>query len=392
MSVLANIGAQSGIDTLGSVLFKRGKVSFQGIIGNELIYMVRDGDEQRVRFFSNKSADCTCGAGELCPHISAAWLKAGVNGQYASFMKESALRLGEKMKHELTLTAPGGEGIRLAIGIRLMEDGRLALGLSIGQDRMYAVKNIQDFMTCYVVGIPLTLSDKFTYDPSIMRFPREDERFISMLFHHVALKESLVQENKKSVSDYFTLEASGIPDVSYEGRYMILSGPLMYSTLRYLENHEFILIVDGEKSRHASIRTVELPLCFMVSTTATELQISCDGAEYLRMLTPDGRYVLWRGQPVHLHGKQARVCRLLCVNGSTFIYPARDMEKTLDVLLPSLSNLGTVIPSAELNARLLTEKLVAAVYVDLEGNKVVARVEFRYGDILINPFLSAENV
>ena len=47
------------------------------------------------------------------------------------------------------------------------------------------------------------------------------------------------------------------------------------------------------------------------------------------------------------------------------------------------------MPSPELAQRLETAPLKAAAYLDLVGGNVEARVEFHYGDAVIDPFASS---
>ena len=111
----------------------------------------------------------------------------------------------------------------------------------------------------------------------------------------------------------------------------------MHGVLRYFETHPFVLLRGEEKSAQSGIRTMELPLCFSVALTPTDLTVQAEGVESLRLVSPDARYVLWEGRVAHLHSAQARVCRLLCQEGRRFRYPAREAEETLATLLPALS-------------------------------------------------------
>ena len=63
---------------------------------------------------------------------------------------------------------------------------------------------------------------------------------------------------------------------------------------------------------------MELPLCFAIDLSPTELTVRAEGVESLRLVSPDARYVLWDGRVAHLHSAQARVCRLLCQEGRQF--------------------------------------------------------------------------
>lgn len=370
----------------GEQLFRRGSVSVVPSLGREraLCYGVGSTPAHTVTLFANGTFACTCGASDgLCTHAVAAVLKAREDGRLVHMQQENELALGEQMLLALGRAMPGGETIRLQATLRLYGDGRVGLGLSAGQERLYAVRSIADLLTCYALGANLPLSEKFVYRPGVMRFSREDERLLTLLMNHIPLRARTLRDWEDGITiDYDERERGPACD----GRFVLMSGALLHSALRYFETHSFVLLCEDQKQLQSGVRTMELPLCFSVALSPTELSVSAEGAESLRLITPDGRYVLYEGKVVHLHSAQARVCRLLCSEGTAFRYPARDAEDTLATLLPALSTVGTVAPSPELRARLITAPFRAVTYLDLVGGNVEARVEFHYGETVLHPF------
>ena len=371
---------------LGEKLFRRGSVSVAPALGREaaLHYNVGTTPPHTATLYANGAFACTCGdTEELCAHAVAAVLKAREDGRLVKLQQDSETALGEKMLLALSRAMPGGESVRLMATVRLYPDGRVGLGLAVGQERLYAVKNIADLITCYALGAPLTLSEKFTYRPGLMRFSREDERLLILLMNYIPVKaESLRAWEDGVLIDLEEREKGPATD----GRFVLMNGALLHGAMRYFETHAFVLMQGDQKQPQSGIRTVELPLCFKVALSPTELTVEAEGAEALKLVTPDARYVLCEGRVTHLHSAQARVCRLLCTEGTSFRYSAREAEDTLATLLPALSTVGTVAPSPELGARLITASFKAQTYLDLVGGNVEARVEFHYGDIVLYPF------
>ncbi len=371
---------------LGEKLFRRGSVSVAPTLGREaaLHYSVGSTPPHTVTLYANGTFSCTCGEREeLCAHAVAAVLKAREDGKLGKLQQDSETALGERMLLALSRAMPGGESVRLTATVRLYPDGQVGLGLAVGQDRLYAVKNVADLLTCYALGAPLTLSDKFTYRPGQMRFSREDERLLILLMNYIPLRA----ESLRAWEDGALLEPEEREKgPAMDGRFVLMTGALLYGAMRYFETHPFVLMRGDQKQSQNGIRTVELPLCFQVALSPTELTVQAEGAESLKLVTPDARYVLCEGRVTHLHSAQARVCKLLCTEGTSFRYPAREAEDTLATLLPALSTVGTVAPSPELGARLITAAFKAQTYLDLVGGNVEARVEFHYGDIVLYPF------
>ena len=189
MIALESIGVDTAAFQNGEKLYRRGLVSQPIEVENGLRYEVGGTDVQSVTFTRRGEALCTCGETEQpCQHVTAALLRAESDGTLKRFQQENELALGQRMLSALNRAMPGGETVRLLAVLRLYEDGRIGLGLSAGQERLYAVKNIGDLLACFVSGTELTLSPKFTYRPDSMRFSREDERFLTALMSYIPLK------------------------------------------------------------------------------------------------------------------------------------------------------------------------------------------------------------
>lgn len=380
--MIAYDSMQTGTESYrqGEGLFRRGSVSFVIETDGALCYEVGSAPAQTVRLYAAGQAECTCGAaGEPCAHIAASFLKAQEDGRLKRLRQEGELALGEKMLNALSRVMPGCESVHLLPALRLYEDGRIGLGLSVGQERLYAVKSIAELLNCYAQGSALPLSERFVYQPALMRFSREDERLLTLLMNHIAPRRSYAWNETGEEGERQRGPAS-------DGRFILLTGALLHSVLRYFETHSFALITAGRRQTQSGIKNAELPLCFSISLTPTELCVRAEGTQSLQMVSEDGRYVLSDGRVIHLRGAQARVCRLLCQEGCAFRYPARDAEETLATLLPALSAVGTVVPSAELQARMVTSPFHPVVYLDLIDGNVEARVEFHYGDAVLHPF------
>ena len=368
---------QSAPELEGEEIFRRGSVSRLNADAKALTLCVGTKPEQVVTLRADGMAECTCGGtgDQGCAHIVAATLLAREDGSLRMLRQERELNLGREMLLALSRAMPGGESVRISAILRLFDDGRMGIGLQMGQERLYAVRSIPELLTCYARGLPVTLSAKFTYSPMLMRFSKDDEALLAMLMSHIPLKTDEAEEDAHAQEP----EEDGVVRPGSEGRFTLLTGAFLQSVVRFFETRPFVLMADGVRQSQANVRTVELPLCFSVSLESGAVFVKADGAEGMRLVTPDARYVLCDGRIVRLHSAQARVCRLLAAYGRVFRYAVEETEDTLSTLLPALSTVGTVVPSSGLNRRLINEPLKVKVYVDLEGNNVEARVELQYG-------------
>ncbi len=372
----------------GEEIFRRGSVSLHAQDARALTLHVGGAAEHTVVLHADGAAECTCGGrGDAgCEHIVAATLKAGEDGSLRLLRQEKELQLGQDMLLALSRAMPGGESVRVAATLRLFADGRVGLGVQMGQERLYAVRSIPELLGCYLRGTPLILSERLTWRPAATRFSKDDEGLLLLLLSHIPPREADAEPDTEPAPE------DGAARPTSEGRFVLLTGAFLQSVLRFFETRPFLLMAEGAHKPQANIRTVELPLCFSVSVMGGAVLARADGAEDMRLVTPDGRYVFTEGRIVRLHGAQARVCRLMCQSGRDFRYPAQDPEETLSTLLPALSTVGTVVPSAELMRRLVREPLKARVYIDLSDGNVEARLALHYGEQELNPFESAPEV
>ncbi|NCB05873.1 MAG: hypothetical protein EOM69_10195, partial [Clostridia bacterium] len=300
-------GTDSTAVSLGEEIFRRGSVTLMWQDAHALALRVGDNPEQAVTLHADGSVECTCGGtGEArCAHIVAATMKAVEDGSLRLLHQERELTLGQDMLLALSRAMPGGESVRLAAVLRVLDNGRISVGLQIGQERLYAVRSIPELLTCYQRGQNMELSARFTYRPAMMRFSKDDEALLAMLMSHIPLR--MEEGEAPPVPEEDEDEVAAVRPGS-EGRFMLLTGAFLQSVLRFFETRPFLLMADGERQPQASIRTLELPLCFAVSLESGGITVEVTGAENMRPLTPDARYVLHQGRIVRLHGAQARVC------------------------------------------------------------------------------------
>ena len=66
--------------------------------------------------------------------------------------------------------------------------------------------------------------------------------------------------------------------------------------------------------------------------------------------------------------------------------PNEQMEPFMDKVIPGLKKLGHVHISSTVSARIVQPKLKAKLFLDRVKNKLLAGLEFQYGDVILNPF------
>lgn len=371
----------------GAALFLRGEARVESQTDACLTVWVGAEEPRRVLLYADGAAECPCGTATEstpCAHIVAALLQTRQDGTQNRMLQASEAYRGVRLMELLARSLPGSDTLRMFPVLRLWPDGRVGLGLSIGQERLYAVKHIPELLRCFIRGQVLELSPKYRYDPGEMRFSKQDEHLLTTLASYIQELSSLEIEG-----DDAREEIAGASSVRFEGRFALLNGAFLHGVLRELEKLPFGLLLGEEKHKQNGIATEDLPLCFTVSLEGGRLLVVAAGAETVRPLGDDPRYVLYGDRVVRLHSAQARLMPLLAQGAAQFSFPGADAQATLSELLPGLSAIGTVAASGDLKKRLVDAPFAARIYLDLQHSDVVARVEFRYGEVSLDPFARA---
>ncbi len=324
------------------------------------------------------SCDCeTFRRRGCCRHAVGVWLAADREKVIERMMRkqapETARDLTDLILHgmpteanvtlEMTLVLPGREGQGLRIGLR------------IGEKKLYVIRDIPDFLKAKDAGEEIAMGKEFVYQPSWMRFSEDDERILRLL-----KKRCILQDESQ--------KASG-------GRLMQLPDPFAEELLEGLgETPLRVMDISGAIRRCKLIRGAEIPLHFHVNLGPRGLRISGRIPEDLHPATENCAWVFTEGSLCQTDGNQQKLIRLIWQNqyeGRCLLeYPLGETERVIGEVLPYLKIRGAVEIGEELRNRLVRLPLKAEVYLDRDGRSVVASVQFRYGDIVLNPFGATE--
>jgi len=288
---LAVLDPTSAVYREGESVFRRGSCAFIARDEDALRLRIDASSVHVVTLTAAQEPRCTCGqADSPCVHVVAALFAAQEDGGLRRLVQCHERVLGKRMLTALNYLQPGGENVRIQVQLRLFMDGRVGLGLSIGQDRLYAIQSILELLASYTQGISLTLSPRFIYQPTQTRFSKEDERLLAVLTNYLCVPKA---DGEEPFFEELTV-------VQSDGRYIILSGSFLYSILNCLETRPFLLVSGTDRHYLSCIRAAEQPLCFKVSLHSDDLCVAVEGMEDLRPITYDGRYVLAGGRVVRL--------------------------------------------------------------------------------------------
>ncbi|MGN8646282.1 SNF2 helicase associated domain-containing protein [Gracilibacillus sp. HCP3S3_G5_1] len=242
------------------------------------------------------------------------------------------------------------------------------------------VKNIHHFLKQVKEGAPVTLSKSFTYDPDLHCFPVETDAVLRQLMQVNQDQDALLRKYKDGTPTHLLL----IPPSS--------SGMLIsLLTKAPLVKIEY----EGYTYDHLQVSEERLPLLFQFSEMdGKDYYLKIHGFNQLTVM-PSYQFVLYDGKIIKMADEQmeqlTNLKQLLDASGTNQIpIPQAQMDLFMEKVVPGLRKLGVVRLSRGIKERFDKTPLVAKLYVDRVKNRLLAGLEFHYGNIFINPLEDRE--
>ncbi|WP_138755599.1 DEAD/DEAH box helicase [Paenibacillus sinopodophylli] len=254
--------------------------------------------------------------------------------------------------------------------------------LKLGPKRLYIVQRIREFLEKVERGQPFVFSKHFTYDPAIHRFEQENAAVIKQLYH-VYRHEVLFRQ---SSTRYYQVEAPS------SGERMLLIPPLSWESLLplLLAAPMARLQVSDHTYTGITISEEPIPLHFAFNQSLGDgYQLNIVGLEKLTLMD-EYELLISEGKLLKLTPDSAQrlaeLKQLVDHSRKPLVHIAPEqMEPFMERVIPGLMKLGSVQIAEAISGRILQTQLKAKLYLDRIRDRLVAGLEFQYGDIVINP-------
>ncbi|WP_066054210.1 DEAD/DEAH box helicase [Robertmurraya korlensis] len=392
-------------DMCGNVSFKRGdsfyradRVTFQKYQLNDCEATVTGAEDFHVKVEVDSHGDfqssCSCPSlpsfKNECQHIAAVLLaiydyqKKGAVPFIPSKRPNPNQELTEGLLTLFTNQPKRSSGHQLHFENRQVIDAaftcktitiqeREILGVEMSIDSI-PVQDIRNFLEHIKHGGPITLSDSFTYDPSVHCFQRETDAVIHQLVQ--------VTNDEKVQGGALNKQMLQITPTSWERVLpFLVKAPLVS------------LQVDEFTYNGLRLSKNTLPLKFDLSDQGGEgCQLTVQGLDQITVMKSYG-LVLANGEMYQLPYEEidrlVEMKQMLANSMSGAIpIPKEQFDFFLDKVVPGLKKLGNVQISPSISNQLFQTPLVAKLYLDRVSNRLLAGLEFHYENIVINPLES----
>ncbi|MFL6562079.1 MAG: SNF2 helicase associated domain-containing protein, partial [Bacillus sp. (in: firmicutes)] len=242
------------------------------------------------------------------------------------------------------------------------------------------VKNIRMFLEQVRMGKKYSLSRSFAYDPNLHCFQKETDDVLQQLIQ--------VQRDEK-------VYVNAVPDTE-QNEMLLIPSSSWETLLPLLQRNTWVTLeYEGQTFPGLHLSEASLPLEFdFTKAEGTGYQLKVKNLH--RMIFLDSyQSVLFEGNIKQLgvqdFNRLSDLKRMLDTSGTNQIpIPQAQINFFLEKVAPGLKKLGRVTIAEAISKQLMNTPLAAKLYLDRVKNRLLAGLEFHYGNWSINPLESRE--
>ncbi|AOT72621.1 DEAD/DEAH box helicase [Geosporobacter ferrireducens] len=260
-----------------------------------------------------------------------------------------------------------------------------SIELKIGESRLYVVRNMADFLENIERGEKIQFGKSFTYDPKRHRFSSVDKEIIELLLE--------IYENEKVVGNLSYNNYR--QDSLLKGKKVYLSSPLVKRVLDILQFKSFSARILGREYTNIRIAHQDIPFHFDLKSKEDDLLLQLNWNDNLIPLNKKGDYFFYKGVLYSPSEKQKKYFLpfyhiLIKQKRKDITFTQGEKERFVSEILPQIQAIGKVTISSEVAENIYEEKLMTKMFLDKIDGGIASRIEFHYGEEMINPFSSKD--
>lgn len=255
------------------------------------------------------------------------------------------------------------------------------INIRVGEDRLYVVKKLSDFISEINNDEIIEFGKKFTYNPIYHCFKYRDQELIEFL--------TILYENYDMNSNYYGNRYGS----TFNGKYMTLSRKSLEKFFELMMNRSFNIDINGHKVLDTTVTKGNVDLKFKIEEEGKDLLISLVEKEIFVPLTDDCKYVFYKDRIYKLPNSQSQflspIINEIKDKDVKSIRVEENLKETfVSEILLNIKKHTELSVDEKVENSIYSEDLLSSIYFDRKGDIITGRVEFGYGDIEINPFSS----
>ena len=382
----------------GMEYYRTGKIQSVRILEDRPIFyaVVKGNEDYRVRiaFDDNdqyQSAECTCTTTKSwghCKHIVAVLLHLKRLRDKGT-LSEITTRRNSRQIFQYFEQVPVVQKQQVLLepvfefhpSYEALYGATSLLSLRVGMDRMYVVRQIGRFLEQLEDSVTVEFGRYFTYDPYWHEIPSHEGTILGFL------KEIYEINQMGSASYGYGSKSSSL----FRDKFICLSDTLIKRFFSIMGDRTFQAIILDRDISEVQIRRERIPASFLAQIEADSLAFEVQTQGAAHPITADKSYILVGDQIYSPPKEQVRSLSpfLHLMNQSEshkLVFYGRDKERFVSEILPYARQAGDVTISDDLNQLLVSEPLHSEIYFDRDGQGIQARVQFQYGERVLDPF------
>lgn len=257
-----------------------------------------------------------------------------------------------------------------------------AMEMKVGFKRLYIVQKMKDFLAKAANHSKHVFTKAFTYDPAVHAFRKSDMAILEQLIEAQG-NEALYRE---ALNPYYS--SSG-----HTNERQLFISPLIWERLWPLlaETEKAVRFEHGQQGYEQLLITKEpLPLNFQLSLAETNsFRFDIEGLERLTVMDSYG-YALHDNK---LHALDRSQMQRLTEIKSMFQYTNNKQARIspaligpfMEQVIPKLKKLGSLRIDQQIADRIVSLPLHIKLYLDRSGERLLAKLQYVYGDLVIEP-------
>jgi SNF2 family DNA or RNA helicase len=255
------------------------------------------------------------------------------------------------------------------------------LEFMIGNEQMYVMKDIPQFLTALDAQQEIVYGKYFTLQPQENRFDKQSKSLLHLL------KSAYVDDKQLTNWNYY---ASSITAFG-EPRRLKLTNSNLLRFFAIMEEFPFTMEINHEKISRVQIINERPPVNLAVKAAVGGLKVTMELAEDVFYgLDVDFQYIYYQKTIYKVDSLFASCIKPLmkCFyeNKKLEVHiPETEMASFFSSVVPAFEKIGTVDVSDTLLRKFLKEPLEIEVYFDRFADGISGKIAFKYGDLVVDP-------
>ncbi|MBR6028723.1 MAG: DEAD/DEAH box helicase [Clostridia bacterium] len=355
----------------GERLFQAGQVREKQRTDTRCVYAVGpEGVEVAVERGAPLPCGCGGNPGGLCAHQAAACLAALSAGQMEIQRRRRAMADAPGLLALPDAATPVEGSLHIQPTLRLSASGEASLSLKAGEERLYAVRSLPQFLDALRGAEPLRFGKHFTLQPGWMRPDPPTQALLDFCRGLLAFQP---------------------PRSTAVMRELPIPGEWLNQLFERLRALSFRLEVENRPPLEvARVLQARVPLHFRVEGSLHGLMITGLIHPGFYPLTADCGWALLGRECVQIRGDQRPLLEKLWgdlrLGRAEYAFSVTDSPEAITRLIPYLQLMATVEISPQVERLVERRGLKAQVYIDRDGEDITVRTRFLYGEQELDPF------